>query len=57
VLYGGLALAATASPLLGIAAIGIYSAERAIQYGIKQYKENLNAEFMRDLSGGVNTRR
>ena len=58
IMAGGLALAATANPLMALVAGGMFVADRAIQYNIKQYKENLNAEFARQLSGGtVNTRR
>lgn len=53
----GVAMVAITNPELSIATAGLMVGNAAIQYGIKQYKENLNAEFMRDLSGGVNTRR
>ena len=54
----GFGLVAISNPLLAAGAAAIYVADAAIQYNIKQYKENLSAEFLRDLSGGtVNTRR
>ena len=53
----GVSMVAITNPELSIATAGLMVGNAAIQYGIKQYKENLNAEFMRDLSGGVNTRR
>jgi hypothetical protein len=54
----GLALASITNPVRAIGAGALYVANAGVQYQIKQFKENLNAEFMKDLSGGtVNTRR
>ena len=54
----GLGILAKTHPVMAIGAAAIYVANAGIQYQIKQYKQTLNAEFIRDLSGGtVNTRR
>lgn len=54
----GLALAgigrlAVANPIMGAIAATAYIGNLGIQYGIRIYKTNLSAEFMRTLSGGT----
>jgi hypothetical protein len=51
--FVGMAVLATTNPVLGLGGMGLYAGNAAIQYGIKQYKENVNAAFARELSGGV----
>ena len=56
--YAGMALAATVNPVLGVSAMALYTADKMITYNINVNKENLSANFIRQLSGGsVSTRR
>ena len=56
--YAGMALAATVNPVLGVSAMALYTADKMLTYNIKVNKENLSANFIRQLSGGsVSTRR
>jgi hypothetical protein len=41
------------NPILGLSALGIYAGDKAISYEIKNYKENLSANYLRQLSGGT----
>jgi hypothetical protein len=51
--YAGMAALAVSNPVLGLSAMASYTADKMITYNIKQYKENLNADFIRQLSGGT----
>lgn len=56
--YAGMILASTVNPVLGVSAMALYTADRMISYNVKVNKENLSANFIRQLSGGsVSTRR
>lgn len=56
--FAGMAGLTVANPILGFVAIGSYVANAGINYGIRNYKENLSASYLRQLSGGtVNTGR
>ena len=47
------ALAVTKGLPIALAAAAVYIGNAAIQYNIMAYKENLTADFMKSLSGGV----
>ncbi len=51
--YGAFALGATMNPALAAVGAVAYTAGKAIDYSIKINKENLSADFLRQLSGGV----
>ena len=51
--YAGMAALAVSNPVLGLSAMASYTADKMITYNIKVYKENLNADFIRQLSGGT----
>ncbi len=51
--YGGFALAATRNPVVATLGALIYTGDKIINYGIKVNKENLSADFLRQLSSGV----
>lgn len=55
--YGAFALAATKNPILAAIGATIYTGDKLIEYGIKVNKENLSADFLRQLSGGVYSNR
>jgi hypothetical protein len=45
------------NPVLALAGIAMYVGNSAIQYNITAYKENLSADFLKSLSGGVYSNR
>jgi len=49
----GLAAGMVANPVMGTIAAGMYFGDKAISYGIKVYKENLSAYYLKQLSGGT----
>jgi len=49
----GLVAGAFTNPALAFTAAAMYFADKAINYGIRVYKENLSADYMRQLSGGT----
>lgn len=49
----GFALAATMNPLYAGIAAATYVGNAVINYQIKQYKENLSADYLKTLSNGV----
>lgn len=51
--YGAFALAATSHPLISAIGTAIYTGDKIIDYGIKVNKENVSADFLRQLSGGT----
>ncbi|MCK9319495.1 hypothetical protein [Methanoculleus sp.] len=51
--YAAFGLGATANPMLAVVGATIYTADKMINYSIKVNKENLSADFARQLSGGV----
>ena len=54
----GLAVLGISNPVGALAAGAALVGNSAIQYNIKAYKENLSADFLKSLSGGVyNTRK
>ena len=58
IMAGGLVIKALTNPVLALGVAGVFLGNAGIQYQIKQYKANLTADFMRQLSGGtVNTRK
>jgi len=48
-LVGGIAM----NPVYGAIAAGMYFGDKALSYGIKVYKENLSADYLKQLSGGT----
>ena len=56
--YAGMALFAFTNPALALGSMAMYTGNKVMNYAIKVDKENLSADFMRQLSGGtVSTRR
>lgn len=56
--YAGMALFAFTNPVLALGSMAMYTGNKIMNYAIKVDKENLSADFMRQLSGGtVSTRR
>lgn len=56
--FTGMAALMVKDPIMGMVAMATYIGNAAIQYNITAYKENLTADFMKSLSGGVyNTRK
>jgi hypothetical protein len=56
--FVGIAALTAKNPIMGMVALATYVGNAAIQYNITAYKENLTADFMKSLSGGVyNTRK
>jgi len=51
--YGAFALASTSNPLVAAIGTAIYTGDKMIDYGIKVNKENVSADFLRQLSGGT----
>jgi hypothetical protein len=51
--FAGFAALSIQNPIAGIATAAAYAGNAAIQYNITAYKENLTADFMKSLSGGV----
>jgi len=51
--YAAFGLASTSHPLIAAIGTAIYTGDKMIDYGIKVNKENLSADFLRQLSGGV----
>jgi hypothetical protein len=51
--YGGFALIATVNPVMALVGAAIFTADKVIDYNIKVGKENLSADFMKQLSGGT----
>lgn len=51
--YGAFALGATKNPLVATIGATIYTGDKIINYGIKVNKENLSADFLKGLSGGI----
>jgi len=51
--FAAAALLAFKNPILGISSMAVYAGNAAIQYQIRQFKENQTAGYMRNLSGGV----
>lgn len=49
----GFGLLAATNPIAAGIGAGMYFGDAAIKYGIKVYKENLSADYMRQLSGGT----
>jgi len=49
----GFGLYALSNPVLALVGAGVYVGNAAIQYGIRNYKENLTTSYLRDLSGGT----
>jgi len=53
----GLAKYATVNPALALGVATAFVADAGIKYGIRIYKENLSAEYMKQLSGGTVNKR
>lgn len=51
--FAGLAFATLSNPIVGAIATATYVGNAAINYGIRNYKENLSASYLRQLSGGT----
>lgn len=51
--FAGLGLLAVQNPVLGGIALAGYVGNAAINYQIRIFKENLSADYMRQLSGGT----
>lgn len=51
--YAGMAAFAFTNPALALGAAAAFTANKVINYSIKNNKENLSADFMRQLSGGT----
>mgnify|MGYP000880180446 CR=1 FL=1 len=51
--FVGLGALSLTHPILGLVGAVGYTGNAAVQYNITAYKENLTADFMRSLSGGV----
>jgi hypothetical protein len=51
--FAGMGVLAISHPAIALAAFASYVGNAAIQYNIMAYKENLTADFMKSLSGGV----
>ena len=51
--YGGFALGATVNPVMALVGAAMFTADKVIDYNIKVGKENLSADFMKQLSGGT----
>ena len=49
----GLVYLTATNPITGGIAAAMYFGNAGVQYGIKVYKENLSADYMRQLSGGT----
>jgi uncharacterized membrane protein HdeD (DUF308 family) len=49
----GIGLLSITNPVAGGIAFASYVGNAAVQYGIRNFKENLSAEYMRQLSGGT----
>jgi len=49
----GIGLLSISNPVAGGIAFASYVGNAAVQYGIRNFKENLSAEYMRQLSGGT----
>lgn len=55
--YAAMALFGVTNPLAAAVGIAVFTANKVINYQIRNYKENLSADFLRSLSGGVVTTR
>lgn len=51
--YAGMAAYAFTNPLLAAGAAAVFTTDRLVSYNIRVGKENLSADFMRQLSGGT----
>lgn len=51
--FAGMGVLAISHPAIALASAAAYVGNAAIQYNITAYKENLTADFMKSLSGGV----
>lgn len=51
--YAGMGLAALTNPVTAGIAFAAYTGDKIISYQIKQYKENLSADYMRQLANGT----
>jgi predicted MFS family arabinose efflux permease len=51
--YTAFGIYALTNPVLAGIGAAVYTGNMAIQYGIRNYKENLSASYLRDLSGGT----
>lgn len=49
----GMGLLAINNPLTAAIGAAVYFGDKAIEYNIKQYKENLSAAYLKQLSGGT----
>lgn len=49
----GLVAGIIKNPAVGIGIAGVYFGDLAISYAIKNYKENLTSDYLRQLSGGT----
>ena len=49
----GFGVYALSNPIMAGIGVALYGGNMAIQYGIRNYKENLLANYLRDLSGGT----
>lgn len=49
----GFGLLAATNPIAAGIGLGLYVGNAAAQYGIKVFKENMSADYMRQLSGGT----
>ena len=51
--FAGIGFAMATNPFFGAIALVGYVGNASINYGIKQYKQNLSADYLKDLSGGT----
>lgn len=51
--YAAMTLYSLKNPIVGIGSMALFTANKVINYQIRQYKENLSADFLRQLSGGT----
>ncbi|MCK9576858.1 MAG: hypothetical protein M0R51_13215 [Clostridia bacterium] len=51
--YVGFGILALSNPILAIGGAALYTANTVAQFEIRRYKENLTANYLKDLSGGT----
>ena len=49
----GIGLISTKNPIAGAIALAVYVGDKGISYGINVYKQNLNANYLKELSNGT----
>jgi hypothetical protein len=51
--YAAFGIYALTNPIYAIAGAGLYTANAVVQFEIRKYKENLTANYLKELSGGT----